>query len=87
MKVIKTILRAFVLGIGVGVLLAPRAGSETRRLLSEKFNSALDSASNFTDQFSQSSTSDSTSDSVVPSQHYVQSSATREVGSADTMTM
>lgn len=34
----KTIVRSLVVGIGVGVLLAPRAGSETRRLLSDKLN-------------------------------------------------
>lgn len=42
MKVLKTILRAFILGIGVGVLVAPRAGAETRRMLSEKLNGLLD---------------------------------------------
>jgi gas vesicle protein len=34
-------LRSFVVGVAVGVLFAPRAGVETRRLLSERIASAL----------------------------------------------
>ena len=78
MKVIKTILRAFALGIGVGVLLAPRAGSETRRLLSERINNALDSAAGLTDKLDRSS-----GESSVPAQHSAGGGSTREVGSTD----
>lgn len=84
MKVLKTIFRSFLFGIGVGVLLAPRAGSETRRLLSEKLNNALDSASSFTDKLDHSSAEGGTSAAFVPKQHYANSSAAREVGSSST---
>jgi hypothetical protein len=36
---VRTALRAFVLGVVVGVLFAPRAGGETRRMLNERFTS------------------------------------------------
>lgn len=87
MKVIKTILRSFLFGIGVGILLAPRAGSETRRMLSERLNTLIDGASDLADNFSGGS-SDTTATSYVPSQHYTESTASREVGtSADRMSM
>jgi gas vesicle protein len=87
MKVVKTILRAFLFGIGVGILLAPRAGSETRRLLSERLNKLMDSAGELADNFSGGS-SDTTSTSYVPSQHYNENTTSREVGTpADRMSM
>lgn len=82
---IKTIFRSFVVGIGVGLLLAPRAGSETRRLLSEKLNSVIDGASGLADKLDYSSTESGTSQAFVPAQHYAQGSSSREVGSPDTM--
>jgi hypothetical protein len=36
-------IRAFVVGLFLGVLFAPRAGTETRRLLRERFESIIDS--------------------------------------------
>jgi len=87
MKVLKTMFRAFILGIGVGILLAPRPGSETRQLLSDKFNGLLDSANELTDKLDRSSAEGGTSAAFVPKQHYAQSSATREVGSADPLNM
>lgn len=44
MGFLKTLFRGFLLGMGVGVLVAPRAGEETRRMLSEKFNRLMDGA-------------------------------------------
>lgn len=38
---IRAALRAFVAGVIVGVLFAPRAGAETRRMLSERFASMV----------------------------------------------
>ncbi|MDP9310105.1 MAG: YtxH domain-containing protein [Chloroflexota bacterium] len=64
MKVLKTILRAFILGIGVGVLVAPRAGTETRRMLSEKLNGMLEGANDLAGQLGQSSTEDTSSREV-----------------------
>ena len=34
-------LRAFVIGVVVGALIAPRPGSETRRMLNERFSAML----------------------------------------------
>ena len=34
-------LRAFVVGVAVGALIAPRPGAETRRMLNEKFSAML----------------------------------------------
>jgi gas vesicle protein len=45
MKFIKTVLRAFIFGLVVGILIAPRAGKETRQMLSEKFDNLMDKAS------------------------------------------
>ena len=45
MKTIRTVIRAFVLGTIAGLLIAPRAGRETRRILQDRFNNLLDSAS------------------------------------------
>lgn len=84
---IKTLFRAFLLGIGIGVLLAPRAGSETRRLLSEKLNNVLDGVNDLTDKLDRSSDGNDAT-SVVPQQHYVEGSNTsREVNRADPMPM
>lgn len=41
--VIRASLRAFVAGAIVGVLIAPRAGAETRRMLNERITNALNS--------------------------------------------
>jgi hypothetical protein len=38
---INATLRAFVVGVVVGALIAPRPGSETRRMLSEKLSAML----------------------------------------------
>lgn len=86
MKVVKTMLRAFLFGIGVGILLAPRAGSETRRLLSEKVNQLIDSASSLTGS-SASGPTDATTTAYVPPQHYTESSSMQEVGSAGKLSM
>jgi gas vesicle protein len=40
---IRTAVRFFFIGLGVGLLLAPRKGEETRQLIREKVNEALDS--------------------------------------------
>ncbi|CAN5131065.1 hypothetical protein BH18CHL2_BH18CHL2_11180 [soil metagenome] len=40
--VVRTAVRFFFIGFGTGVLLAPRAGAETRALIREKVNSALE---------------------------------------------
>lgn len=85
---IKTLFRAFLLGVGVGVLLAPRAGSETRRLLSEKLNRVIDSASELTDKLDHSAAEGGTSAAFVPKQHYAESTTSREVGtSSDTLNL
>lgn len=84
---IKTIFRSFILGIGVGLLLAPRAGSETRRLLSEKLNSVIDGASQLADKLDYSSAESGSSAAFVPQQHYAESGSSREVGTPDAMTM
>lgn len=76
----KTIFRSLLLGIGIGVLLAPRAGSETRRLLSEKFSGVLEGVDELTTKL------DRSSDSYEPKQHYVEST-TREVNSNDVIPM
>lgn len=44
MKLIKTVLRAFIFGLVVGILVAPRAGRETRQMLSEKFDNLMNTA-------------------------------------------
>jgi hypothetical protein len=42
MKTLRTILRAFVFGAVAGVLIAPRAGSETRKMIQDRWNAFLD---------------------------------------------
>lgn len=42
MKVIGTMVRWFVLGAIAGLLIAPRAGHETRELISDKFSDLVD---------------------------------------------
>ena len=39
--VLRAAIRAFVIGVVVGVLFAPRAGAETRRMLNERFTSLV----------------------------------------------
>jgi gas vesicle protein len=46
MKTIGTILRWLVIGAVTGLLIAPRAGHETRELISEKFNQLVDGLDN-----------------------------------------
>jgi hypothetical protein len=70
---LKTIFRTFILGLGVGVLVAPRPGHETRQLLSERFNRLFNtngdggSASEW-----DRPTTDSIDTTVSPNQHYTQ---------------
>ena len=45
MKTLRTVIRAFVLGTIAGLLVAPRAGRETREMLSDRWNNLLDSGS------------------------------------------
>ncbi len=85
MKVLKTILRSFILGIGVGVLVAPRAGAETRRMLSEKLNSVLEGANDLTGNLGQASSGGNTD--YQANQPYTGSNATREVGNSDAISM
>lgn len=73
MKVLRTILRAFIVGIGVGILVAPRAGTETRRMLSERLNGVLEGANGLADKLDQSTSSSSSTGS----------SQSRSVGSSD----
>jgi gas vesicle protein len=73
MKVLRTILRAFIVGIGVGILVAPRAGTETRRMLSERLNGVLEGANGLADKIDQSSSSGSSTGG----------SQSRSVGSTD----
>lgn len=84
---IKTIFRSFLLGLGVGILLAPRSGSDTRKLLSEKLNNVIDGASELAEKLDYSSAEGGTSAAFVPKQHYAESNSSREVGSTDAMTM
>jgi gas vesicle protein len=59
MKTLRTIIRAFVLGAIAGLLIAPRAGRETRDMLSERWNNLLDGTPgmNFDDTTSGNTTS------------------------------
>lgn len=41
---VRTAVRFFFIGFGVGILLAPRAGAETRALIREKLNTIVNSA-------------------------------------------
>jgi hypothetical protein len=47
--VVRTAVRFFFIGFGTGVLLAPRAGAETRALIREKVNGALESVLDLAD--------------------------------------
>ncbi|MBA2371865.1 MAG: YtxH domain-containing protein [Chloroflexi bacterium] len=40
---VRTAVRFFFIGFGVGILLAPRAGAETRTLIREKLNALVNS--------------------------------------------
>ncbi len=40
---LRVALRSFTIGVAVGMLFAPRPGPETRRMLGERFTSAIDS--------------------------------------------
>ena len=40
---LRVALRSFAIGVAVGMLFAPRPGAETRRMLAQRFNAALDS--------------------------------------------
>jgi hypothetical protein len=40
--VIRAAIRAFAIGVAVGVLFAPRAGAETRRMLSQRLAAFMD---------------------------------------------
>jgi hypothetical protein len=40
-RVIRAAIRAFAVGLAVGVLFAPRAGAETRKMLSERLATGL----------------------------------------------
>ncbi len=40
---LRVALRSFSIGVAVGILVAPRPGEETRRMLAERFNAAIDS--------------------------------------------
>ncbi len=74
MKLIKTVLRAFILGLGVGILVAPRAGKETRQLISDKFDNLLDNLSGAKSDWQQT-TGTTTDAAVVPNQHYAEGTA------------
>ena len=63
MKTIRTVLRAFVLGTIAGLLIAPRAGRETREMLRSRWNNLLDSASGMS--FDNTTTPGTTSDTTV----------------------
>lgn len=40
---LRVALRSFSIGVAVGILVAPRPGEETRRMLMERVNAAIDS--------------------------------------------
>lgn len=40
---LRVALRSFAIGVAVGMLFAPRAGAETRRMLAQRFDAAVDS--------------------------------------------
>lgn len=87
MKVLKTMLRAFILGVGLGILLAPRAGSETRRLLSEKFDQLLDGVNDLTDKLDRAPSDTTTNTAYVPNQHYTESTLLEEEVNRDPLKM
>jgi hypothetical protein len=71
---IKTIFRTFLLGLGVGVLVAPRPGSETRQMLSERFGRLFGGADGDTRATEwDRPLSDSFGVDITPSQHYTPS--------------
>lgn len=41
--VMRAMIRSFALGLAIGVLIAPRPGVETRRMLGERFTKLMDS--------------------------------------------
>ena len=84
MKVLKTILRSFIVGLGIGVLVAPRAGSETRQLLSDRFNSIFEGPNQAAGQLDHSAAEGGTSAAFLPKQHYAESGMAREVNSTET---
>ena len=63
MKTIRTVLRAFVLGAIAGLLVAPRAGRETREMLRNRWNNLLDNASGMS--FDTTNTTGATDDTTV----------------------
>jgi hypothetical protein len=67
---LKTIFRTFLLGLGVGVLVAPRPGRETRQMLSERFNRLFGGETNTSALEWDRPLSDDVNASVTPSQHY-----------------
>ncbi len=72
---LKTIFRTFLLGLGVGVLVAPRPGHETRQLLSEKFNQLFNTSdANTSAQEWERPLSDNVDTAVTPSHHYTDTS-------------
>lgn len=84
---IKTIFRTFLLGLGIGVLVAPRPGSETRQMLSERFTRLFNTengASSTSEWDRPLDTSGSTS--MTPSQHYVDSAVSSPTTSGTTST-
>ena len=71
---IKTIFRTFLLGLGIGVLVAPRPGSETRQMLSERFGRLFGSADGDTSATEwDRPMGDSFGVDITPSQHYAPS--------------
>lgn len=72
---LKTIFRTFLLGFGVGILVAPRPGRETREMLSEKFNQLFNSegGSASTQEWDRP-LSDNVNAGVTSNQHYATSS-------------
>ncbi len=79
----KTIFRSLIVGIGVGVLLAPRSGSETRRLLSDKLNRLIDTTGDTVDNLSQQASQ--AVDDIEPKQHSLDAGAAdpNEIGSSE----
>ncbi len=70
MKLIKTVLRAFILGVGVGILIAPRSGQETRQMLTEKFDNLMDNIGGGEAGGQRIPSSEGASSAVVPNQDY-----------------
>ncbi|WP_026369416.1 hypothetical protein [Kallotenue papyrolyticum] len=80
MSFLKTMFRSFLLGLGVGLLVAPRAGAETRRLLSEKLNRLVEGATPRS-SLDYSAAEGGASAAVVPKQAYADAAEQRS-GSA-----